>query len=171
MSIRRAVLALVIAGGLWATVPIATALAYEIVHIYPWNGWNSGSMHPSSNSGNCYGGPYQWGHSIAYQVYAYYTYDEVYVSYADLCGGWETSPYDFEWGVTWLVDGYDSNNTQSYIESLFQPFTGYDVTIWTYKDLNYSYPNLNPYVLSRWSDDGSIWCQGSSYVIIHGPNH
>jgi hypothetical protein len=147
-----------------------TALAASVVHIYPPNGTSSGSQVPSG-SALCYFQSYNWQHSIGYELYAYYGSNQVNIHYVDLYGGWENSPWDFEWGATWLVDGYDSNNSRAYIEPLGHPFTGLDVTFWPYKDLNYRNPGYNPYIQPQWGVAESPTCMASSYLVIHGPNN
>ncbi len=104
-------------------------------------------------------------------MFAWYPPDkQVTVEYVDLYGGWENSPWDFNWGATWLVDGYDSNNTEAYLEPLGHPFTGLDVTFWPYKILKYKSGGYNPYIQPYWGFYDGGTCQPSSYTIIHGPN-
>jgi hypothetical protein len=109
-------------------------------------------------------------HERLADVHGWYTQNKVDVDYVEMYGGWENSSWNFM-GTMYLVDSVDWRNTKGYIEPLWHPFHGYNVTVWTWWTLNYQNPSLNPYVEVQWADDiGSDWCLAKAYTVIHGPN-
>jgi len=117
----------------------------------------------------CYFQSYNWSHTIGVGIYGYYPQTQVQVRFVSQYAGWENSPWDFEWGATWLVDGTNGNNSQAYIELLGYSFTTW-VLFYPWKNLNYQNPGYNPYVMPQWGFYDSPTCMWQSYVIIHGPN-
>lgn len=146
----------------------AFAVAASTVHVYPSTGYATYYSYPYG-SGTCYFQGYNWSHSIQVGIHGYYPQTQVQIQIVNPYSSWENSPWDFVWGATWLVDGTNANNTQSYIEPLGYAFTS-SPAFYPYKNLNYQNPGYNPYVMSQWGNFGSSTCQARSYVIIHGPN-
>lgn len=151
-----------------AFLVIVFTVAASVVHIYPSTGYSTYYSYPSGLA-TCYFQGYDWSHSIQVGIHGYYPQTQVQVQIVNPYNGWENSPWDFVWGATWLVDGTNANNTQTYIEPLGYAFTS-SPSFYPYKNLNYQNPGYNPYVMSQWGYAGSRTCQAQSYVVIHGPN-
>ena len=148
---------------------VGTALAASTVHISPTTGY---SLHYRDlyGSSSCQWQSYNWGHSIGVSIHGYYPQTQVQVQSVNQYASWENSVFDFEWGVTWLVDGTDPNNSRSFYGSFGQSFTTTSNVIYPWHNVNYQNPGNNPFVLTQWGDWNDITCQNKSYTVIHGPN-
>lgn len=157
-----------VVGSVLGVVVIHGALADVTPHVYPYVGYSGPHYVGPSGHAVCNTCGYDWSHSENLSFYGYYTQDVVEVTQISQSNAWEDSAQSFVWGATWLVDGYDSNNTESYIEPLGTDFTT-GVVFYPAKNLNYDNPSYNPYVLAQWGLY-SGGCNKSSIVVIHGPN-
>lgn len=163
---RVAAMAAVIAVA--ALLLVKTAFGDVMPHVYPYVGYSSHNVGPSGRA-VCNTTGYDWSHSEGLSFYGYSGLNEVQVTQLSQANGWETSAQSFTWGATWLVDGWDSNNTASYIEPAGYSFTT-GLVFYPSKDLNYdNSPLYTPYIVAQWGlFTGG--CNKSSTVIIHGPN-